>query len=63
MPGTVSLKMTKIHLKRPVKQRRRRKTGKNEKGDRRKREEKIYTTNDTIYIRVHSSHPITINIL
>ena len=62
MPGTVSLKMITIHFKRPVKQRRRRKRGKNEEGERRKWKD-IYKTNETIYIRVHSSHPITINIL
>jgi hypothetical protein len=32
---------TKIHFKRPVKQRRRRKRGNNEEGERRKRKQKI----------------------
>lgn len=41
MPGTMSLKMTKIHFKRPVKQRRRRKRRKNEEGERRKKKQKI----------------------
>jgi len=41
MPGTISLKMTKIHFKRPVKQGGRRKRGKNEEGERRKMKQKI----------------------